>query len=256
MSDEIASPSPIKVTWLLGTLAAFALFALIAAYSSRMTWDTSDYDQDRATQRYDTLAKVRHDENILLEPVNPDNKQGPPTAEWVDQTKGIIRIPIEEAMAKEVDTLKSKPAAMGQEIPGSAPAAPTNAVPAKPVAPAAKPAKPAKPAQPVKTTLLTPGSINQPVFNLRRVHPQQGSDAQAFKGFITYGGVSTSLNPSATPVAGPAAAPAKSTFFSPGQPVFKTRPINTIIWVHEGQNIFLAGKLIVDPIETTTGKPN
>jgi hypothetical protein len=141
MSDEIASQPRIKITWLIGTAAAFALFAVIGAYSSRMTWDTTDYDQERAAQRYATLAKLRQDEGKLI---NPVDAQGKPTAEWVDQTKGIVRIQIEEAMAEEIDTLKAQPAAMGAEIPAAVPPAPatpvsTNAAPAKPAAPAAKP---------------------------------------------------------------------------------------------------------------------
>ena len=51
MSDETASQPRIKIAWLIGTLAAFALFAAIAGYSSRMTWDYPDYDQQRADAR-------------------------------------------------------------------------------------------------------------------------------------------------------------------------------------------------------------
>jgi hypothetical protein len=140
MSDETAPQPRIKFTWLIGTLAAFAIFVIIGAYSSRMTWTYTDYDQDRAAQRYATLAKLRQDEGKLI---NPVDAQGKPTAEWVDQTKGIVRIPIEEAMAKEIDTLKAQSPQAGAEIPGAAPAptapASTNAAPAKPAAPAAKP---------------------------------------------------------------------------------------------------------------------
>jgi hypothetical protein len=145
MSDETAPQPRIKIAWLIGTLAAFALFAVIAAYSSHMTQVYPDYDQQRAAQRYDTLNKLRHDEQAVLSPVDA---QGHPTAEWVDQAKGMVRIPIEEAMVKEIDTLKAQPAAIGAEIPGAAPAAPasTNAAPATPAAaPAAATPPPAKP---------------------------------------------------------------------------------------------------------------
>jgi hypothetical protein len=128
MSDETAPQPQIKIAWLVGTLAAFALFAVIAAYSSRMTWDYSDYDQDRAAQRYVTLAKLQHDEQALLSPV--DDK-GKPTAEWVDQAKGVVRSPIEEAMVKEIETLKTEAPQIGCEIPvTSAAPASTNAAPA------------------------------------------------------------------------------------------------------------------------------
>jgi hypothetical protein len=132
MSDETALQPRIKITWLIGTLAAFAIFALIAGYSARMTNDYSDYDQQRAAQRYDTLKKVQQAENALLYPAV--DAQGKPHAEWIDQTKGVVRIPIEEAMAEEVDALKSQQAGMGCEIvvpaPAPAPAAQTIAAPA------------------------------------------------------------------------------------------------------------------------------
>jgi hypothetical protein len=125
MSDETAYPPRIKIAWLIATLAAFALFVVIGAYSRRMARDYTDYDQDQATQRYATLAQVRHDEQALIS-----------TAEWVDQSKGVVRIPIEEAMSREVDTLKAQPLAMGAELPAAVPPAPapasTHAAPVKP----------------------------------------------------------------------------------------------------------------------------
>jgi len=126
MSAETTQPQ-VKITWLLGTLVAFALFAVIAIYSSRMTWDYPDYDKQRAADRLDTLAKLRADESKTL--------NGP--ADWVDQTKGTVHIPIEEAMAIELDTLKSEAPMIGCEITVAAPApATTNAAPANAKAPA------------------------------------------------------------------------------------------------------------------------
>jgi hypothetical protein len=119
MSDETVLQPRIKITWLIGTLAAFAIFVVIGAYSARMTRDYPDYDQERAAQRYVMLAQVRHDEKALISSVA-----------WVDQTKGIVRIPIEEAMAREIDTLKSQPVAMGAEIPAAVPPAPAKPAPA------------------------------------------------------------------------------------------------------------------------------
>jgi hypothetical protein len=156
MSDEtISPPQPqIKITWLIGTLVAFVLFVAIGGYSARMTRDYSDYDQDRADQRKMTLAKVRDDENKLIYPVDDNQK---PTAEWVDQGAGTVRIPIDEAMTEEIDTLKAQPVAAGGVIPGSVPVAPAPAAPATNAAAAnapastnAAPAKPAKPTKPKK----------------------------------------------------------------------------------------------------------
>jgi hypothetical protein len=131
MSDETASHPQIKISWLLGIAAAFVLFAAIGGYSSRMTWNTPDYDQERAADRYATLKTVQETESKEL---NPVDENGKPTAIWVDQGKGLISIPIAEAMAKEVDDLKAKPVAAGVEInppaPAAAPSATTPATPA------------------------------------------------------------------------------------------------------------------------------
>ena len=166
MSDETISQPRIKITWLIGTLVAFGLFVVIGNYSRIMNRNYSDYDQDRAGQRYETLAKVRHDENALIYPVD---KEGHSTAEWVDQANGIIRIPIDEAMAKEVDTLKAQTAGVGPEIPGAVPAPPpAPASVATPPAPAAKTpatlsaAKPAPGAKPAATSSAKPASANAP----------------------------------------------------------------------------------------------
>jgi hypothetical protein len=141
MSDETAPQSRIKITWLIGTMAAFALFAVIAAYSSRMTWEYTDYDQEQADIRKVNLAEVQKAENALICPMDDKGKS---TAEWVDQDKGVVRIPIEEAMIKEIDTLKAQPVQAGGEIPGAVQPAPEQAAPATPSAPAEAAAKPKK----------------------------------------------------------------------------------------------------------------
>jgi predicted outer membrane lipoprotein len=150
MSDETLLSQPkIKFSWIIGILAAFALFALIGAYSKRMTDTYTDYDEERAQQRYATLAKLQQDEAKLINPVVIDaDGKSHSTAEWVDQDKGLIRIPIEEAMAKEVIDLKAKPTKVGVEINPPAPPAPKPAAGATNAAPTAAPA--AAPAQPTK----------------------------------------------------------------------------------------------------------
>jgi hypothetical protein len=61
------------------------------------------------------------------------------TADWIDKDKGVVRIPIDEAMAQEVPVLAAKPVTMGVAIPGAmAPAAAPMAAPA-PAAPASTP---------------------------------------------------------------------------------------------------------------------
>ena len=142
-----ATPLPaIKVSWIFGILGAFLIFVVIATYSSRMAKDGGTYDQQRATERLAILQKQREADDKALT-----------TADWVDQTKGTVRIPIDEAIPEEIVTLKAKPVQMGAEISGTTPAKPsavpatadnqapagapnapsTNAAPAKPSPPAA-----------------------------------------------------------------------------------------------------------------------
>jgi hypothetical protein len=121
MADE--TPSTLKTSWLVGIAAAFLIFAVIASYSARMTQDYEGFDAQRAQARYETLHKLEDDAHKTLT-----------TADWVDQDKGTVRIPIQEAMLREIDTLKSQPPAAGAAIPGAAPA---SSVPATNAAPAA-----------------------------------------------------------------------------------------------------------------------
>lgn len=149
MPEKTASSSQVKISWIFWTLLAFTIFAVIAAYSSRMTNDFTDYDQKRAADRYVTLAKLREADHEALT-----------TVAWVDQGKGIVRIPIEEAMTKEIVSLQAKPVVMREPI--AIPAAPatanntpasTNAVPVgKTNAAPATNAAPSAPPVPAKET--------------------------------------------------------------------------------------------------------
>lgn len=136
MADPLTSPPPIKLRWIVGVLAGFMIFVVIAAYSSRMARDAGDYDQQRRTERLAILAKQR-----------ATDKQTLTTADWIDQDKGVIRIPIDEAMPQTVAALKAKPVQMGAAMPGAAPIGAPNAAPA---ATQAAPSKPSAPKAPTK----------------------------------------------------------------------------------------------------------
>jgi hypothetical protein len=135
MSDDLIPHLRIKFTWFLGILAVFVIFVVIGKYSAHMAQVYPGYDQQRAEERMENLKKVREAETKLIT-----------TVAWVDQGKKIISIPIDEAMAKEIETLKTKPVEMcATIIPGSVPAPPpattpapatTNAAPSVPAAPA------------------------------------------------------------------------------------------------------------------------
>jgi len=132
MADATSSPSSIKLTTLVGVAAAFGIFVVVGWYSSRMTNDYPSWDHARGEARYATLAKVRADANQTLS-----------TAAWVDQGKGTVRIPIQEAMTEEVAALQAKAPSMGQVIPGTTPPPAPAPAPATNAAPAATaPAKP------------------------------------------------------------------------------------------------------------------
>ena len=138
MSDATSSPPRIKIAWLVGTAAAFALFALIGAYSSSMSWHYTDFDAQRAADRATTLAKLQEDENKLL--------TGP--ADWIDQTKGVIHIPVDEAIPLEIESLKSESPQVGCEIVGaSAAPASTNAAPTAATPPSTNAATASPPAK-------------------------------------------------------------------------------------------------------------
>jgi hypothetical protein len=131
MSDTTTSPA-IKIDWIFGLIAAFLVFVVIATYSSRMAKDTADYDAGRRAERLAILKKQRDADTQTLT-----------TADWVDPAKGVVRIPIDEAIPETITVLKDKPVQMGAAIAGTAPApaasknnAPsTNAAPEKPSVP-------------------------------------------------------------------------------------------------------------------------
>ena len=110
-----------------------------------MTRAYPSFDQQRANDRYINLAKVRADEDKIINA----------PADWIDQGKKTIHIPIDEAMAKEIDTLKAQPAQVGSALPvmtppAPAPAKPAAAAPAAPAATASTNAAPASPVPPAK----------------------------------------------------------------------------------------------------------
>jgi len=144
MSDETAPTPQVRISWIFWTLLAFTIFAIIAAYSSRMTNDYTDYDQKRAAERQTTLDKLRAEEHQTLT-----------TADWVDQSKGTVRIPIDEAMAHEIANLKNKPVGSGNLI--ATPAAPAAATPA-PASTNAAPAAATTNAAPAAATNAAPAT--------------------------------------------------------------------------------------------------
>jgi hypothetical protein len=139
MTDLAATSSPIKFRWILGLIAVLLVFVVIAVYSSRVADNTATYDDGQAAERYAKLAKQQADDAKTLT-----------TADWVDQGKGIVRLPIDEAIPQEITALKAKPEQMGAAIPGAAPAAPATNAPSTNAAAPSTNAPPAAPAPAAK----------------------------------------------------------------------------------------------------------
>jgi hypothetical protein len=131
--------NPKKITWYLTVAEVLFIFVLVGVYSARIAHETTGYDDDQAKTRLATLHKMQAADEKTLN-----------TADWIDQDKGIVRIPVNEAVTEEVPVLAAKPVTMGAAIPGTTAAntvPATNAAPAdNPPAPAAAGAKPAAPA--------------------------------------------------------------------------------------------------------------
>ena len=117
---------PIKFRWYLSVAAVLFLFVVVGVYSTRMANNTTGYDDQQAALRKARLDKMQEADRKTLT-----------TADWIDQAKGTVRIPIDEAMPEEVAALKAKPVAIGTAIEGAAPA---------PAAPGAAPAPAGTPA--------------------------------------------------------------------------------------------------------------
>ena len=144
--------TPLQFRWYLSVAAVLFLFVVVGVYSSRMAHDTAGYDQQQALLRKQRLDKMQDADRKTLT-----------TADWLDQSKGTVRIPIDEAMPQEVALLKAKPVAAGTAVAGAAPApaaaTPADAAPAATTAPGAVTnATPAAPGTP-------PASTNTPAVN-------------------------------------------------------------------------------------------
>lgn len=121
------------------TLAGFLCFLVFSyfAYRWNMAFDGLDpYEEQRAAERLDLREKLSAESRARLSALG-----------WVDQAKGVVQIPIAEAMKLQVAALKSKPVTAANPVePIPAPAAP-------PPSPAPAPATPSEGVAPVPTPL-------------------------------------------------------------------------------------------------------
>ena len=139
MSATVTPPA-FQLRWYISVAVALLVFAVVGVYSMRMASDTTDYDDAQAKVRTEKLAAMRAQDAKTLG-----------TADWIDKDKGIVRIPIDEAMAQEIPVLAAKPVTMGAAIPGAMTPPPAN-VPASPMPTAPARASGAAPATNAKPT--------------------------------------------------------------------------------------------------------
>ena len=150
MSATTSTTQPFR--WYISVAVVLLIFAVIAYQSTRVAQDTTTYNQDQAKLRLEKLNKLRATDQKTLT-----------TPDWVDQDKGIVHIPINEAMIQEVALLKAKPVAMGREIPGAVAPAPANVpAPNAPSGQASNTPAPSTPATNAAPTGTAPASTNAP----------------------------------------------------------------------------------------------
>jgi len=114
-------------TW-MGVVLLFAFFGLMALIVIGASPRGDTYEEKRAKARAEKLKAVREETTKALT-----------TYAWVDKSKGVVRIPINDAMKLTVAELARKTPAPANPIatPAVSPAAQTSA--ASPASPAASP---------------------------------------------------------------------------------------------------------------------
>ncbi|MEY2564803.1 MAG: hypothetical protein QOH88_2996 [Verrucomicrobiota bacterium] len=170
-------------TW-VGVLLLFAFFGLLALVVMAAS--------PRGTKYEKTRAKARSEK---LQTLNEQNANTLNTYAWVDKTKGVVRIPINDAMKLTVAELSQKKPAPGNPI--AAPAADSAAPPTAPatVPPAPSPSAAAT-GTPKPTAVKGPNSenANQPAATNNPPPAPPG----------------TQPGPANSPAASPPSAPAKA----------------------------------------------
>lgn len=171
-------------TW-IGVLLLFAFFGLVALVVVGASPRGTNYEKKRAKARNEKLQAM-HDQttNALT------------TYGWVDKTKGVVRIPINDAMKLTVAELSQKKPAPANPI-----ATPEAQSPASPSATAPTTASPAPSPSATATGTPKPTSITGPNSENRNQPAAASNPPPAPPG--------TQPGPSTAPAASPPSAPAK-----------------------------------------------
>ena len=144
-------PRSTSSTW-VGVVLVFAFFGLLTFVAVKASPRGSDYEKKRAEAR----AKK-------LEDAQKENLTALTTYGWVDKSKGVARIPINDAMKLTLAELaEKKPTAAGPIIAASPSAAPqTSPAPSAPASPSASASASTTP-KPTSVTGPNSEAHNQP----------------------------------------------------------------------------------------------
>jgi hypothetical protein len=137
-------------TW-VGVVLVFAFFGLLTFVAVKASPRGSDYEKKRAEAR----AKK-------LEDAQKENLTALTTYGWVDKSKGVARIPINDAMKLTLAELaEKKPTTAGPIVAASPSAAPTSPAPSATASPAASASASTTP-KPTSVTGPNSEAHNQP----------------------------------------------------------------------------------------------
>jgi hypothetical protein len=178
-------PRSMFSTW-IGVVLLFAFFGLVALVVVGASPRGTKYEKTRAKARAEKLQTMRDQTTSALTSYG-----------WVDKTKGVVRIPINDAMKLTVAELSQKKPAAANPIATPAPESPA---PQSSTAPATASAAPSPSASPTGTP--KPTSITGPKSESHNQPAAATNPAPAPPG--------TQPGPSASPAASPSSAPAKA----------------------------------------------
>jgi hypothetical protein len=110
MSDATPSKAGFlfTITW---SLIGISLFAFVVVYMVHLSGRTDAYEAKLALERIERLNKLQG-----------ENQDKLTTYGWVDEGKGVVRIPLERAIELQIDSLRDKPVKAAEPIAGVAPA--------------------------------------------------------------------------------------------------------------------------------------
>lgn len=111
-------------TVLLGFIL-FLVGGIGALFLKQGVGTTDTYEAQRAAKRIKTRLEIEAQAKELLT-----------ASAWVDQAKGVVRIPLEDAMALEIQALKQKTPHPAYAVGASVPIPASATAPAAPAAPA------------------------------------------------------------------------------------------------------------------------